>query len=220
MSTVVLGILIAIGLEQSVEAMHRAHERAELRESLHREAQEAIRAAQNSEDADSASVRWSNERRLLIERTLARHKALTEPLPKTPHVTSIQPTDPAWNAAKSSGLLSLLRQDEVQVYSLADQLIAESQSAFIEGMEASRRRGQFEFEHTAPDDIAKMDLSKATPVELARYRELLLDEGTAWTQYRILCEYIRGAETAIGQGETNLEKVQAARQTFYKPVLR
>src|SRR5277367_4646181 len=51
MSTIVLGLLIAIGLEQSVEAVHRARERKELRESLQRETGKAIRDAEGSEEA-------------------------------------------------------------------------------------------------------------------------------------------------------------------------
>lgn len=220
MSTIVLGLLIAIGLEQSVEAIHRARERSELRESLRRDAEEAIRAAKGSEDADGPSIHWLNERRQLIDDALATHKPLTAPLPRAPHVNSVQPSDPAWDAAKSSGLLSLLTQDEVQVYSLADLLIAEAQASFSEGVSAARKRGQFEFEHSEPADISKMDLSKATPAELERYRDLLLDEATAWSQYRVVCQYIRGVETAIDEGERDIDKVQKAKTRFYQPVAR
>jgi hypothetical protein len=220
MSTIVLGLLIAIGLEQSVEAVHRAHGRQELRESLDRDSEQAIRAAKGSEGADGQSVHWLDERRLLVDSALATHKPLTAPLPRAPHVNSVQPSDPAWNAAKSSGLLSLLTQDEVQVYSLADLLIAEAQTSFNEGVSAARKRGQFEFEHSEPADIGKMDLSKATPAELERYRDLLLDEATAWSQYRVVCEYIRGVETAILEGERNIEKVENAKTRFYQGVIR
>ena len=219
MSTVVLGILIAIGLEQSVEAMHRAHERAELRESLRREAQEAIRAAKSSEEFDIPAIDWLDTRRMLVEDALARHQAFSAPLPRKPHVDSIQPADPAWNAAKSSGLISLLSQDEVEIYSLADQLIVASQASFAGGINAAQKRGQFEFEHS-PGDTVEMDLSKATPAELEHYRDALADEASAWTQYRVLCEYVRGVETAIRDGERNIDKVQQAKTRFYRRVVK
>jgi len=215
MSTVVLGILIAIGLEQSVEAMHRAHERQELRESLQRDTDEAIRAAKNGEDADVPAIEWLNARRALIEDALATHPTLRDPVPRAPHVESVQPADPAWNAAKSSGMLSLLTQDEVEVYSLADKLVEASQNTFVEGLDAAKKRGQFEFEHS-PGDTGEMDLFKATPAELEHYREALADEATAWTQYRVLCEYVRGVETAIRDGERNIDKVQQAKTHFYR----
>ena len=219
MSTVVLGILIAIGLEQSVEAMHREHERQELRESLQRDTEEAIRAAKSSEEFDIPAIDWLDTRRMLVEDALARHQAFSAPLPRTPHVDSIQPADPAWNAAKSSGMLSLLTQDEIEVYSLADKLIEASQNAFVEGLDAAKKRGQFEFEHS-PGDTGEMNLSKATPAELEHYREALADEATAWTQYRVLCEYVRGVETAIGEGERNIDKVQQAKTRFYRRVVK
>lgn len=218
MSTVVLGILIAIGLEQSVEATHRLHQRAELRESLHREAEEAIRAAKSSEEIDIPATDWLDARRMLVEDALARHQVISAPLPKKPHVDSIQPADPAWNAAKSSGLISLLSQDEVEVYSLADQLMVASQASFAEGVNAAQKRGQFEFEHSPGD--GEMDLSKATPAELEHYREVLADEATAWNQYRVLCEYVRGVETAISEGERNIDKVQQAKAHFYRRVVK
>ena len=217
MSTIVLGLLIAIGLEQSVEAMHRAQERRELRESLGRDTDAAIRIAKNGEDVEEPAIEWLDARRILVDEALSGHKPLTEPLPRAPHIDSAQPADPAWNAAKSSGLLSLLTQDEVEVYSLADKLMDALQNAFAEGVDAAKKRGQFEFGHSFPSDPTKMDLSRTTPEELERYRELLADEGTAWTQYRVLCQYVRGVETAIGEGERNIDKVQRARTRFYHP---
>jgi hypothetical protein len=215
MSTVVLGILIAIGLEQSVEALHRAHERTELRESLKRDTEEAIRAAKSSEEVNILSIDWLDARQRLVEDALARHRPIPAPLQRKPHVDSIQPADPAWNAAKSSGLLSLLSQDEVEVYSLADQLIVTSQASFAEAVNAAKKRGQFEFEHSIGGS-SDIDISRATPVELEHYRELLADEATAWNQYRVLCEYVRGVETAIGDGERDVEKVQQAKARFYQ----
>ena len=217
MSTIVLGLLIAIGLEQSVEGLHRAQERKELRESLARDTEQAIRTAKKAEEVEGPSIEWLNARRILVEDALSAHKPLAEPLPRAPHVDSAQPADPAWNAAKSSGLLSLLTQDEVEVYSLADKLMDASQNAFVEGLDAAKKRGQFEFGHSVPGDPAKTDLSRATPEELEQYRELLADEGTAWTQYRVLCQYVRGVETAIGEGERNIDKVQQAKTRFYHP---
>jgi glutaredoxin-related protein len=70
MSTIVLGLLIAIGLEQSVETIHRAHERAELRESLLRDTNQAIDNAQSSEQAEIPAIRWTTNRQELIRDAL------------------------------------------------------------------------------------------------------------------------------------------------------
>ena len=39
-ATIVIGLLIAVGLEQTVEAIHHAHQRHELEESLKRDSEE------------------------------------------------------------------------------------------------------------------------------------------------------------------------------------
>jgi hypothetical protein len=216
MSTIVLGLLIAIGLEQSVEAIHRAHERADLRESLRRETEQAIANAQSSEQAETPSLRWLVDRQQLVRDALRAHRTLTGSLPRAPHVTSTMPTDPAWAAAKSSGLLSLLTQEEVEVYSQADLLLNQAAQEFSLGAAASGKRGQFEFKFMDPNNNDRIELSTATPADLDQYRGLLLDEDGAWYQYRILCEYIRGTETAIRDGERDPAKVHAAQYRFYQ----
>jgi hypothetical protein len=220
MSTIVLGLLIAISLEQSVEAIHRAHQRAELRESLSRDDEQAIANAQSSEQAEVPAVHWLADRQRLVLDALTAHRPLTGSLPRAPHVTSTMPTDPAWEAAKSSGLLSLLTQEEVEVYSQADSLLNAAAQGFTTGVTASGKRGQFEFKFADPNNPAMINLSTATPADLNQYRDLLLEEGTAWNQYRILCEYIRGAETAIRDGERDPAKVHAAQYRFYQRVAR
>jgi hypothetical protein len=220
MSTIVLGLLIAIGLEQSVEAINRAHERADLRQSLRRESEQVIANAQSSEQAETPSLRWLVDRQQLVRDTLRAHRTLTGSLPRAPHVTSTMPTDPAWGAAKSSGLLSLLSQEEVEVYSQADLLLNQAAQEFSLGVAASGKRGQLEFKFMDPNNNDRIDLSTATPADLDQYRGLLLDEDSAWYQYRILCEYIRGTETAIRDGERDPAKVHAAQYRFYQRTAR
>ncbi len=220
MSTIVLGLLIAIGLEQSVEAIHRAHERADLRESLRRDTELAIANAQSSEQAEIPSVHWLTARQQLVRDTLRAHRPITGSLPRAPHVTSTMPTDPACGAPKSSGLLSLLSQEEVEVYSQFDLLMNQAAVQFSQGIAAADKRGQFEFKFVDPDNNGMMDLSMATPADLDQYRNLLLDEGTTWDQYRILLEYIRGTGMAIRDGERDPAKVHAAQYRFYQRMVR
>lgn len=145
MCTIVLGLLIAISLEQSVEALHRAHERAELRESLRRDTDQAIANAQSSEQANVPPLHWLTVRQQFIADALSTGSRITDSLPAAPNVTSNVPTDPAWDAAKSSGLLSLLTQDEVEVYSFAEVLLAQGFQDFNLGLAASGKRSRFEF---------------------------------------------------------------------------
>ena len=166
MSTIVLGLLIAIGLEQSVEAIHRAHERADLRESLGRDTDQAIANAQSSEQAEIPSIHWLAARQLLVRDLLRAHRPISGSLPRAPHVTSTMPTDPAWGAAKSSGLLSLLSQEEIEVYSQLDLLLNQAALEFTQGVDASKKRGEFEFKFIDPKNNGMIDLSAVTPADL------------------------------------------------------
>jgi len=218
MSTIVLGLLIAIGLEQSVEAIHRARETRELRESLKLESEKALADAQQTEEAEGDPLRWINARVQLVEAALTAHRPLTDPLPRKPHVTSDLPIDPAWEAAKSSGLLNLLTQQEVEAYSEADILFAGIKQDEAAGFAASYKRAEFEVRHmTDPRHPDLIDLSHATPEELNAYITLLMDEYGAWDQFRVGCQYLRGVETAILAGERDLGHIQNAMRRFYSP---
>ena len=204
MSTIVLGLLLAIGLEQSVEALHRAHERQELRASLEWDTEKAVEDASQAEKTEKEPLLWLEGREQQIQDALKTHRSPAAPLPRAPHTSSVVPIDPAWQAARSSGLLSLLTQQKIQVYSEMDSVIAHAQAAHEAGASASRKRGQFEFRHADPQHQGGMDLSSTTPAELDHYVDLLIEEGSAWDQYRVDCEYVRGGETAIMAGERAL----------------
>lgn len=60
-STICVGLLIAIGLEQSVEAIHRHGERSDLVESLQHESEQILRDAIRVETAVSAEVQWQRQ---------------------------------------------------------------------------------------------------------------------------------------------------------------
>jgi hypothetical protein len=217
MSTIVLGLLIAIGLEQSVEAIHRGNERSELRESLKRETKKAIADAAQTEQTENDPLRWISARTDLVETALTTHQPLPAQLPRKPHVSSSNlPIDPAWSAAKSSGLLHLLTQEEVEVYSEADVLFTGLEDGQKPGRNASYKRAEFEIRHRADAQHPGMvDLSHATPEELNTYIVLLQEEYSAWDQVRVACEYLRGIETAILSGERDLGRIQAASRQFY-----
>jgi hypothetical protein len=114
----------------------------------------------------------------------------------------------------------LLTQQEVQVYSEADRLFAAAQQSYSQGVAASRARGSFEYRYADPKNMGVMDLSALTPADLNHYLDLLIDEDNAWDQHRVLCEYVRGGETAILAGERDLGRVQKAELQFYTRAVR
>jgi hypothetical protein len=136
-------------------------------------------------------------------------------MPRQPLISSAIPINPAWNAAKASGLLSLLTQQEVQAYSEMDSIFAKKDIAYDAGINASKKLGQFETRYADPRNRAMMDLSSASPAELDRYLDLLAEEYIAWGWYRFVCSFLHGGETAILAGERDLAKIQKAELQFF-----
>ena len=114
-TTIVVGLLIAIGLEQSVEYVHHRHQLQETRRELSREVDdnrrivefniESTRKASLALDADIAILRAQQSSRSLVPKKL---DYTWEPW---------DTRDGTWQAAKQSGSLSLMPHDELRRYS-------------------------------------------------------------------------------------------------------
>src|ERR1700735_2347379 len=61
-ATIVVGLFIAVALEQSVEAINRHSEVAALREDLHQESRQILADAKKSEAAHLYEIRWLTAR--------------------------------------------------------------------------------------------------------------------------------------------------------------
>src|SRR6202034_2622615 len=61
-ATIVVGLFIAVALEQLVEAINRHHELAALREDLHQESRQILADANKSEASHLSEIRWLTTR--------------------------------------------------------------------------------------------------------------------------------------------------------------
>jgi len=117
-ATIVLGLIIAVGLEQSVEYFHHRHQIAELRDELRQEREANRKLFQN----EAVHWRWEAvelQNNLMVLSYLQKHPGT--PDEKLPGVLlwghrSELPTEAAWNSAKTSGVTSLMPRDEVEQY--------------------------------------------------------------------------------------------------------
>ena len=117
-ATIVLGLLIAVALEQTVVYFHHRREVAEVREELRGERE----ANKNSFTSETTNWRWETaelENNLMVLAYLQKHPGTPdEKLPgrlvwfhaSSPHSQAV------WDAAKSSGLTSLMHREEVEQY--------------------------------------------------------------------------------------------------------
>lgn len=121
-ATIVVGLLIAVGLEQSVEALHRHHERLNLIEDLRQEAR--IRTTE---------IRENNEAYLVMDQWLSGtlHGALAaKPVggtvtfklrePTKPTSGNLRPSTAVWAAAKASGEVGVLTREESEGWERVD----------------------------------------------------------------------------------------------------
>ncbi len=114
-ATIVVGLVIAVGLEQAVEYIHHRHEIAETREALRLERDENhTRMAEYV-----ANFRWESavlKNDMLVLTTMQQHPGT--PQERLPGVLvwsmrRAQFAHAAWDTAQQSGVLALMPQDEV-----------------------------------------------------------------------------------------------------------
>jgi hypothetical protein len=119
-ATITLGLFIAIGLEQSVEAVHHRHQRHLLEENLREELRANLR--KNEEDFRT----FAEIRAYLIQlksAVAARRSGKPVPAPAPPGPSDtrrqrvpVAPSIAIWDAAKLDATVTLLPSEEIRLY--------------------------------------------------------------------------------------------------------
>ena len=161
-ATIVIGLLIAVGLEQTVEYFHRRHEVHELREALKQEREEnrkifLVNVAQYRVN------RATLENDLRIFEYLRQHPGTQEE--KLPGVPSwsipYEPTvSAAWKNAQQTQTLSLLssqeNEDDAQFYNLLDK----SEQAANQAALSAFQVGDYAFANPDPSHLTPAQVEK------------------------------------------------------------
>ena len=125
LGTIAAGLLIAISLEQSVEALHRLHERHQLEADLHTEALRDHSVVGGDLRSFAVERVWLLGLRDEVDRMRASGGKLKLPYPAKPKVdpdtgkalTLIAlPSEAVWSTAKESELVVLLRRPVAEMY--------------------------------------------------------------------------------------------------------
>ena len=124
-ATICIGLLIAIGLEQTVEAIHHRHQRHQLEEQVRAEAERNLalvqvnlaRLHEQREFVDASIVALNNAP---VSEGRIDRRALPQPRPQVFAIGLFEPSQTAWTVAKSSGTVALLPEEEAQVYARLD----------------------------------------------------------------------------------------------------
>jgi hypothetical protein len=161
-ATIVIGLLIAIGLEQTVEVFHHRHQVAETREALRLELDQNRRAY-----ADRISEFHRQTAALLnninVLRYVEQHpNARQENLPGILvwHAVRGEFTESAWKTAQQSNVTALMPQEEVRRYTLTyDRVeqVAKSFDVIWPAIVQARLYGIFDSDptHLTPAQVAE-----------------------------------------------------------------
>jgi hypothetical protein len=214
MGTICLGLLIALGLEQAVVSLHEAHQRTELREALDTDSRQAIVDAKRSEHFSEQMIAWLTMRIAQVRTAIATKGAIPKYVPPHPDEFDLV-LDPSFQAAKSSGLLALLPQQEIIAYSEADTVNANILLYYQRLGEARTSVQQFSFRFRTADGV--VDYSHATPEEQQRYLELLIGQLSGQVNFRFYNQTERGLQNALLRGERDLKTLQKSERDLSPP---
>jgi hypothetical protein len=179
-SIIALGLLLALGLEQIVQAFHQSHQRAELEEQM----RETFKANTRIDNQNLEVL--SNVRRYYVDlhdAVAARQRGVAMPLPTPPRYNYVtQPSLGPFAAAQANGTIAVMSVERIGLYNrIAYQhgLTSEALDYYrqtIRDLRAFRKR----FDATSVTDnllfsALPPSLDQLSAAELVEYQKLLAD---------------------------------------------
>jgi hypothetical protein len=158
--TITVGLLIALGLEASVEAVHHRHQRIEAQENLRQELSDNANDLKKIQEA-MASERTSFEQALVVAQARAEGKQTTAGniLFHNAHATL---SEASWGTASVTGVLNYMEYAEVQRFAEAYQM----QRQFLTVQESMLQAYLQLLSHVTVN-VGSFDVEAMTPVEAA-----------------------------------------------------
>jgi hypothetical protein len=190
-ATIVLGLLIAIGLEQTVEWMHHLHQRHVLEASLHAECEENKGRAESNFDIFDDRIAWLLGLRRDIDTMIATHGKANLPYRAT---QAIRPNmnrgeqlmaTAVWDTMKNNDRLTLLPDNLARSYAMdyhEIEMIAELRSDYTRVLE---RQSAFESRFADVDNSGSPVLSRMSSAQLEEYALLVSATLQAVVQQRL-----------------------------------
>ena len=207
-ATIVVGLFIAVALEQLVEEIGRRHERMALRSDLSKETQQIIGDARGAAAAHLYELRWLSTRIAQAQLAIRDHRPIGSGASNDmPNYAS--PDIPIWRSAKAGGRVALLSKEEVSAYAEIEYV-----QAHVEELEAAKSAARIavrSYNRQFPSDAAgEPDFSLATPEDLRTYLGLLTRAYEAIDAYVHWLGILEGAEITVGEGRLSLGEIFAS----------
>ena len=207
-ATIVIGLFIAVALEQSVEAINRHREVAALREDLRQESRQILADARKSEAAHLHEIRWLTTRIAQTQFAIReRHPIGPRGINDMPSYAS--PDIPIWRSAKAGSRTALLTKGEVNAYGEIEYV-----QAHLDEMEVVKNTARYAVKsfnrEFSPLPNGDPDLSNASSEDLHTYLVLLTTAHEAIEAYIHWLRIMIGAESAVVDGKINLDEIYAS----------
>ena len=180
-ATIVLGLIIAIALEQTVELIHHHDQRRQLQADLHQEIS-ANRdfGTQNLAHLDRDML-WLLELRSRVDalRDGGDKKSFVYPPPPLGypgdpnHSDRRLPAEAVWDTARQNGLIELLPRDEAQLYTIFYRLTDIYADSFSDLTEDWAKLTAFEFQFERSRTLTAPDVQSMSRAQLDQYAAIL-----------------------------------------------
>ena len=171
-ATIVVGLLIAVGLEQIVEYFHHEHQLAELREALALERKiNILECASFNEEWRRMLPMYQNDMAVFLY--LRQHPgAPPAQWPGKVHSGARQTvfTVSAWNSALQSGIVSVMPQTEVRRYAALYSHLQSYNASELERRAAAQRSISFGIEERDPSRLSPAEIERT----IERFHDLIL----------------------------------------------
>jgi hypothetical protein len=198
-ATICVGLLIAVGLEQTVEALHHHHQRGQLLVSLDHDTRATLQDADFAAGERLRRIQWLKIRIEQVHAALVSRQPLAAAAPEKGAFITV-PADPAWEAARASGMIPLFSQGEIAAFSEVADVIGRARPRLDAERSAHTKRRDFEKRYESVGEDAKASYRLESPADLQTYLDLLLTEQSAIEDARFITAVIRGAEAALLEG--------------------
>jgi hypothetical protein len=137
-ATIVLGLIIAVGLEQTVEYFHHRHQLHDVRQGILADANLYLRDVDELRLLNRQRIEDLNTRIQQLQAALSHHQQLVSPIYRpTPPTSTVRLGN--FSAAKASGLVQLLSEDEITILGDAEVGVAKSEALKELAQEATRK---------------------------------------------------------------------------------
>lgn len=208
-ATIVIGLLIAVGLEQTVEAFHRHHERDKVIEEMRSEAERNQPVIAVDIERAEAARRWARQSIALLASapTVGGFVTVTLPL-GTVEVEGNQPSRAVWDIAKANGKAALIPDDLAELYD-RQKWEADGEAKSVERIVSNQT--EFEtFEARLQTPIRASATLHLAPADRDALLRLLAGNVAAAATIHYWLGAWQGAAEVIAQGGTSRTEIEAA----------